>query len=379
MDSVRLYSLFCLSCALIWLTGCSKPAPEVEQPKIVMVAQAAQSHQKSHSYAGEVEARQQTALAFRVGGQITERYVDVGDRIKVGQVLARLDVKDADLQLNAARAQLEQTEAAQRNAQAELKRFQQLLPENAVSRSQFDAIENQYKATVSSLKQAQANYEVAQNQTRYNQLIANKNGVVTQRNIEVGQVIAAGQVAYQIAIDGEREVVIGVPEQVINNVRPQQQAWVSVWSAPEQRYDAFVREISPAADQTRTFSVKVALRDRHAPIQLGQSARVFFTTEQQNQLSLPLSSISAVNNKAYVWVLQPDNTLRQTWVTLGEYQRDQVPVLSGVEAEQWVVVGGIHLLREGQKIRPVDRDNRPVKVVAKAATAQASPSQHTVN
>lgn len=373
MDSVGLYRLFCLGCVFIWLQGCSKPIPQAEPDKIVMVAQAVSSQHKLSSYAGEVQAKQQTALAFRVGGQIIERYADVGDRVKVGQVLAKLDVKDADLQLNAAQAQLEQAQAAQRNAEAELKRFQQLLPDNAVSRSQFDAVENQYKATVSALKQAQANYEVAQNQTRYNQLFANKNGVVTQRNIEVGQVIAAGQVAYQIALDGEREVVIGVSEQAIQQLKPQQQAWVSLWSAPEQRYAAYIREIAPAADQSRTFSIKVAVRDQNVPIQIGQSARVFFNTEQPEQLNLPLSSVSAVDHQAYVWVLQPNDTLKRVWVTLGEYQRDHVPILSGVDTKQWVVVGGVHLLREGQKVRAVDRDNRPVKVLANLAPAQASP------
>ncbi len=112
------------------------------------------AHFEQKSYAGDVQARQQTALAFRVGGQITERYVDVGDQVRVGQVLAKLDVKDAQLQLNAAQAQLESARSAAQIAEDELKRFKQLLPVNAVSRSQYDAVENQYKAAQSNLKQA---------------------------------------------------------------------------------------------------------------------------------------------------------------------------------------------------------------------------------
>ncbi|MCP5774739.1 TolC family protein, partial [Klebsiella pneumoniae] len=105
-----------------------------------------------------------------------------------GQVLATLDVKDAQLQLNAARAQLESAQSASKIAQDELQRFKQLLPSNAVSRSQYDAIENQYKTAMSNLKQAQSNYDTAKNQTAYNQLIATRNGVITARNIETGQV-----------------------------------------------------------------------------------------------------------------------------------------------------------------------------------------------
>lgn len=346
----------------ITLLGCSKEQPSVEPIPYVMVEQPATSHLEQKSYAGDIQAKQQTALAFRVGGQIIERYVDVGDQVKVGQILAKLDVKDAQLQLNSARAQLESATSAAKLANDELKRFQQLLPINAVSRSQFDAVKNQYDSANAALKQAQSNYDVTANQTAYNQLLANKNGVITERNIEIGQVISAGQPAYQLALNGDREVVIGVPEQAISSIRVGQEAWVTLWSKPEDKFAAYVREISPAADQSRTFSVKVALKEGPSVIQLGQSARVFFNQEIQNALSVPLSSVSATENQAYVWVVKSDQTLKKVPVTLGTYGRDYVPVLSGLDVGQWVVVGGVHLLHEKQKIKPVDRENRAIIV-----------------
>ncbi len=350
----------------VTLWGCSKDVAETESVPFVMVTQPNSTHNEQKSYAGDVQARQQTALAFRVGGQIVERYVDVGDQVKVGQVLAKLDVQDAQLQLNAANAQLENAQSAVKNAEDELKRFKQLLPINAVSRSQYDAVDNQYKSALSALKQAQSNYEVSRNQTGYNQLLANKNGVITARNIEVGQVIAAGQAAYQVAIAGDRDVVIGVPEQAIAEIKVGQTAWITLWSKPEDKFAAYVREISPAADQSRTFSVKVALREGNAAIQLGQSARVFFNQLQQNVLSVPLSSVSANGQQAYVWVVKPDQSIHKVPVSLGAYGRDSVPVLSGLNATDYVVIGGVHLLREKQKIQPIDRDNRTVKIQAGA-------------
>ncbi|WP_407305230.1 efflux RND transporter periplasmic adaptor subunit [Acinetobacter sp.] len=346
----------------VTLLGCSTDATETEQVPFVMVTQPNTTHNEQKSYAGDVQARQQTALAFRVAGQIIERYVDVGDQVKVGQVLAKLDVKDAQLQLNVANAQLESAQSAAKNADDELKRFKQLLPMNAVSRSQYDAVDNQYKAALSNLKQAKSNYDVSRNQTGYNQLVANKNGVITARNIEVGQVVAAGQAAYQMAIAGDREVVIGVPEQAISEIKVGQSTWVTLWSKPEDKFAAYVREISPAADQSRTFSVKVALREGNSAIQLGQSARVFFNNTEHNVLSVPLSSVSANDQQAYVWVVKPDQTIRKVSVTLGAYGRDSVPVLSGLNANDYVVIGGVHLLREKQKIQPIDRDNRAVKI-----------------
>lgn len=346
----------------ITLWGCSKDTTEPESVPLVMVSQPNTTHLEQKSYAGEVQARQQTALSFRVGGQVTERLVDVGDQVKVGQVLARLDVQDAQLELNAAKAQLESAQAAEKNAQDELKRFKQLLPSNAVSRSQYDSVENQYKAALSSLKQAQADYNVTQNQTSYNQLIANKNGVITERNIEIGQVISAGQPAFQLAISGDREVVIGVPEQAIAQIKVGQDAIVTLWSKPDERFAAYVREISPAADQSRTFSVKVALSEGQNTIQLGQSARVFFSSTESNVLSVPLASVSAAGKNAYVWVVNTDNSIRKVPVSVGEYGRDSVTIRSGLQPKDYVVVGGVHLLREKQKIQPISRDNKTVKI-----------------
>ena len=354
----------------VMLLGCSKKTEETEAVPYVMVVQPATTLNEQQSYAGEVQARQATDLAFRVGGQITERFVNVGDQVKVGQVLAKLDVKDAQLQLNSAKAQLDSTQSAAKVAADELKRFQQLLPMHAVSQSQYDVVKNQYEAAIAAAKQAQANFNVSANQTGYNQLLANKNGVITKRNIEVGQVIAAGQAAYQLAIDGDREVVIGVPEQAVAKIQVGQQAWVTLWSKPEEKFAAYVREISPAADASRTFSAKVALKEGQGSIQMGQSARVFFNHQQHDVLMVPLSSVSANGQQAYVWVVNPNHSIRKVLVGLGAYGRDRVQVTQGLNAQDWVVVGGVHLLHEQQKIHPIDRENRAVQIQAAAKNTQ---------
>ena len=156
----------------------------------------------------------------------------------------------------------------------------------------------------------------------------------------------------------------GVPEQAISDIKVGQNAWITLWSKPQDKFAAYVREISPAADQSRTFSVKVALKEGQSVIQLGQSARVFFNQNIQNVLSIPLSSVSATNKQAYVWVVNSDQRIHKVAVTLGAYGRDSVPILSGLQAGQWVVVGGVHLLREKQKINPIDHENRAVKISA---------------
>lgn len=364
--------LSCLGLVLL-TTACQRQAPPPEAPRTVMVTHPVLNQASINSYAGEVRSREESILSFRVPGKISQRLVNVGDRVMVNQPLAMLDAMDANLNLNAAKAQLESARSAASTAKTELDRYQQLVGSNAVSRSQYDQIANQYKNAQSGLQQAQSSYEVALNQTDYSVLRANKSGVIVARQIEVGQVVAAGQAAYTLAIDGEREVLIGIPEQLISQFKERQAVKVSLWSDPNRLWPAYVREVSPAADASRTYAVRVSFEDRNAPVKIGQSARVFVSNPAApDQLQLPLSAISAEQSQSFVWVLDnKSSTLKRRLVSIGAYGRDSVPILSGLSREDWVVVGGVHILHEGQKVAPVDHDNRPV--VTAAASAKAAP------
>lgn len=348
------------------LAGCQKAEPPPAPLRAVMVAQPVSSTSQQSSYAGEVRARQEADLSFRVAGKVTQRLAEVGDRVRSGQALAVLDPTDANLQINAARAQLDSALSAERTAKDELERYRQLLPSNAISRSQFDQIDNQYKTARSNVQQAQANLNVVSNQASYATLRANKSGVVVSRSIETGQVVSAGQPVYRLALDGEREVLIGVPEQVIDQFKPRQPVQVALWSDPQQLLLAYVREIAPAADASRTFAVRVAFRNAAAPVRIGQSARVLVTnTVTEPALQVPLAALTAEQQpsgqQSYVLVVNPaSSTLVKKPVRIGAYGRDSVPVLAGLSPQDWVVIGGVHLLQPGQKVRAVNRDNQPV-------------------
>ena len=356
------------------LAGCQQKEAPAAPLRVVMVAQPATAELGRTSYSGEVRARQEADLSFRVAGKVTQRLVDVGSQVKKGQVLAVLDPTDANLQLNAAQAQLESSQSVERTAKTELERYRQLLPSNAISRSQFDQVENQYKTARSNVQQARANLDVVSNQAAYSTLRADKSGVVVTRHIEVGQVVNAGQPIYTIAIDGEREVVVGVPEQLVNQLQVRQPVQVSLWSNAEQLLPAYIREISPAADASRTFAVRVALSSGSTSVNIGQSARVFIRAPNSSQqLSVPLSAITAEQQHAYVLVFNPSNaTLIKKPVQIGAYGRDSVPVLDGLTARDWVVIGGVHLLQAGQKVRAVNRDNQPITRQAIAVTTNTA-------
>ncbi|QLF92671.1 efflux RND transporter periplasmic adaptor subunit [Pseudomonas sp. ABC1] len=350
-----------ISLLVLGLAACGEDAPRQSAVKPVMVVQPSVASEAQERYPGEVHARYEPELAFRIAGKVAERLVESGDRVSKDQPLARLDPQDVRLRLDAVRAQVAAAEANQRVARAEYERYRALLGRQLVSQSRYDSAENAYQAASAQLKQLSAELEVASNQVDYAVLRATRDGVIAERRIEVGQVLAAGQTAFVLAADGEREVAINLPEQALQRYRIGQSVEVELWSQPGTRFAGSIRELSPAADaQTRTYSARVAFDAPEVSAELGQSALVTIRNEALASLSIPLSALSAEQGRAYVWRVQPDSTLVRVEVRTGGYGETSVLVLDGLGAQDWVVLAGVQLLHEGQAVRPIDRDNRPV-------------------
>jgi len=365
---------------VIVLSACTGGQAPPETPRPVLVVQPGDGAQAAVSaYAGEVRARQESPLSFRVGGNLVRRLVDAGQAVKQGQVLAELDPGDQALQAQAAQAQLAAAEADLVRARGDRDRFATLVEQQMVSRSAYDAQLAAYRAAEGQARAARAQAAVAGNQADYTHLRAPRNGVIASRQAEAGQVVAAGQTIYTLAADGGREVAISLPESRFREFRIGQPVQIELWSAPGQYLPGTIREISPAADaQTRTYAARVELQgDAAGAVELGQSARVYVAGQgEAAALSIPLSAVQrAQDGKTALWVVDPASgevALRP--VELGRYGETRVPVLSGVTPHDWVVAGGGHLLREGQKVKPVDRENRPVEPpAAKQPLAGKSP------
>ncbi|TRX75542.1 efflux RND transporter periplasmic adaptor subunit [Pseudomonas mangiferae] len=348
------------------LVACSEPEPVTQAPRPVLVVHPQPAADAVESFSGEVRARFEPELAFRIGGKVARRLVEVGDRVKKDQPLAALDPQDVGLQLDASRAQLTAAEANLRLARAERERYRKLLDRQMISHSQYDTVENQYLAGEARLNQLRAEYNVAGNQAGYAVLRAPRDGVIASRNLEAGQVVAAGQTVFTLAVDGEREVSIAIPEHAVGRFRVGQAVVVELWSRPGQRFAAHLRELSPSADaQSRTFAARVAFGDGGIGAEPGQSARVFLQAEGDGVLSVPLSALAAEKGEPYVWVVQADATLHRAPVRVGAYGEERVPVLDGLKPDDWIVAAGVQVLREAQAVRPVDRDNRAVQLAAK--------------
>ncbi|MGO4308394.1 efflux RND transporter periplasmic adaptor subunit [Pseudomonas sp. KB_15] len=348
------------------LSACGHEEAPPVSVRPAMVVQPEPSAQSMESYPGEVRARYEPDLAFRIGGKVSRRLVEEGQRVKADQPLAELDPQDVRLQLEATRAQVAAAEANLNLVRSERDRYKTLMERQLVSRSQYDNAENLYRSGEARLKQIKAEFNVSNNQASYAVLRAPQDGVVAKRLVEVGQVVAAGQTVFTLATDGEREVLISLPEQNFGRFKVGEPVTVELWTQPDQRFAGRIRELSPSADpKSRTFAARIAFNTGNVPVELGQSARVFVQAADVVPLSVPLSALTAENGVTYVWVVSANNTLKRTPVRVGAFGEKTVPVLEGLNASDWVVAAGVHVLLEGQQVRPVDRSNRVVNLADK--------------
>ena len=351
-------------------TGCRAPEPAPASAPTVLVEAVGQG-QGEQAFAGEVRARQESTLAFQVGGRLVKRHVDAGDRVRAGQVLAELDVSDYALQTQAASAQLAAAEAERKRAGDDLARYRALAEQQLVSQSALAAQQTAFDAAQAQVRAAQAQRDVTANQAAYAQLRAPADGVIASRQAEAGQVLAAGQPVLVMAADSGREVLIALPESSIGDYAVGQAASVELWNAPGQRLTGSIREIAAAADaQTRTYAARVAI-DAADAVTLGQSARVHLAVVGA-PLSVPLGAVQGQlgSADAAVFTLDPASmTLKRVPVSVARWGQQRAELSAGLSAGQWVVAAGGHLLADGQQVRAVDRDNRPLSVPAASATA----------
>lgn len=346
------------------LAACSAPAPDAPPPPAVLVRTLDGSGAPAAAaiYTGEVRARIEAELAFRIGGKLLERRVDVGAQLASGAVLAVLDDEDARLAAGAARAAVAGAEAELALARSELERARELQRRAFISAAALDARRSAAQAAEARLRQAEAQAAAAANQIDYTRLRADAAGVVTAVLAEPGQVVAAGQPVLRLARPGAREVLIHVPEGRARGLAPGAPALVRPWATPERHYAAQVRELAPAADAaTRSYAVRVAVADADDALPLGATATVAFAGAADAGVLLPLPAVTREGEAARVWVVGEDATVRPLAVTVGAWREDGAVVVAGLPQRARVVVAGVHKLIAGMAVRAVE-EGAPVRL-----------------
>lgn len=350
------------------LLACAKPPEKVEDIRPVRVIVAHSSNADVNAeFPGQVQARIESQLGFRVAGKIIARKVDVGALVKKGQVLMQLDPQDLQLSQAQAGASLRAYETNRDLANADLKRYQDLRDKNFVSQTVLDSKVTAYKAAQANVEAAQALLRGQSNQTGYGTLVADVDGVVTAVDAEVGQVVAAGTPVVKVAKSGEKEVLIGLPEDKVEALRKLGDVQVRLWSAPGVVIPAKIREISPSADPaTRTYAVKVAIPDSATQAQLGMTALVrFSSTMAAAMVKVPLTALFYDQQKSSVWLVE-NGVVRLVPVQVGNASGNDILLSGGVSDGQRVVTAGVNMLRAGQKVTILGEEI-PVAVAAPAA------------
>lgn len=353
-------SLLIVAWALL-LVACSKPEPAPEPiraVKLMAVADSAVGAQQE--YAGDVRARVESRLGFRVGGKLVQRPAELGQRVQAGQLLAQLDATDLALGSQAAQAQVSAAQTQRDLAAADLKRYQELKAQGFISQAEVDRRQAALDAAEASLRQARAQGAVQGNQAGYARLLADAAGVVVGVEAEVGQVVAAGTPVVRLARDGARDVVFNVPEDRLASVKSGATAQVRLWSASQggpaaAPLSGTVREVAASADPlTRTYQVKLSL-PQDANIPLGATAYVSLASSATGAraIKLPTSAVlrATGGNGSAVWVFDPaSSTVQPRTVQLAGADGNDMLVVSGLQPGEEVVAAGVHLLSAGQKV-----------------------------
>ncbi len=367
-----------LAAAAMALSGCSREAEVAAQPRPVKAVRiAADGDAAPLTFSGEVRSRYETKLAFRVAGKVLTRHIDVGDRVRKGQVLARLDPNDYQL---AARALAAQRSAAQKDrnfAKDYLELYRELLERKFISRAEFDRRETLFAIANDRLTALEAQLKQAEDQVAYATLTADRAGAVTALFIEAGQVVTAGLPIVALAQLDKKEAVISVPEHELANIRSAQEASVILWAAPDKPLTAAVREVAPSADaSSRTYSVRVSLNDAPAWVQLGMTANVSFKRNAVSGATIPLPALfqpqGRPDEKPRVWVVnETTHTVSSVPVSLGEMVNQERVVVEGLDRGKLIVVAGVSRLREGQSIRLIE-EAKPLTTVTRGDTVLAT-------
>jgi len=365
----RLVSAIAICALPVALTACGAEAQSDPRTEATLVRAAVvqQATSASRSFTGTVAARVQSDLGFRVSGKVLERLVDMGQAVKRGQPLMRIDPVDLKL---AAHAQKEAVAAARARAQQAADdevRYRNLLGTGAVSASAYDQVKAAADAAKAQLNATEAQAEVAGNATRYAELVADADGVVMETLAEPGQVVSAGQVVVRLARAGAREAVIQLPETLRPEVGSTAQA--ILFGNGGVAVPTRLRQLSNAADRlSRTFEARYVLEGQLARAPLGSTVTIRIAGEQsQDGLEVPIASLFDMGKGPGVWVIDGEPA-KVSWrpVAIHELDDDGARVSGALKQGDRVVALGAHLLRDGEPVRVVGE-------VAAAATAGGSP------
>jgi membrane fusion protein, multidrug efflux system len=336
------------------VAGCDKASPPVSEARPVRTVTVQHGAEgEIVSLTGQVRAKDQASLAFRLDGRMIERPVHIGDVLKPGQVVARLDPQIQDNALRSAEANFASLEATLTQARLTFGRQQQLIKDGWTTRANFDEVQQKLLSAEAQVDAAQAQVRTAREQQSYTVLSVDSPVDVTATGAEPGEVVHAGQMIVQVARQAGRDAVFDVPEQLIRNNPPDTQVDIALTNDPQVKATGRVCEVSPQADSgTRTFQVKVGIIDPPAAMKLGDTVVGRIRLTAPPGVEVPAGALTETNGRPAVWLVDAQNhTVSLHNVEVLRYDPATVVISRGLETGEIVVTAGVQTLRPGQKVR----------------------------
>lgn len=351
----------------VTLAACSKkevaaPAP---RPVVAVAVHADGSAMQSASLPGEVQARYSTPLSFRVAGKILERRVRLGDVLKNGQIVARLDPADAQKNAASAEAQLSAAQHGLVFAKQQFDRDQAQAKENLIAPAQLEQTTNAYASALAQRDQAAQQAALAKDQLQYTTLTADHAGVITAEQADTGQNVSAGQAVYNLAWSGDVDAVCDVPESALASLSVGQTASVTLAALPGRKFTARVRELSPAADpQSRTYRAKLTLENPGPDVRLGMTADIELaappsTGASSGVFTVPATALFHDGTQPAVWIVRAtdksdgNGTLELRRVSVTRYNERTIVIGGGLKEGERVVLQGVHTVTAGEKVHVI--------------------------
>jgi RND family efflux transporter MFP subunit len=336
------------------LIGCDDKPKQVEAVRSVRtVVVERRDLVETLSEVGEIQARYETDLGFRIGGKVIARPVDVGTQVTAGTLLASLDDQPKQNQLRSAQAAVTAAEAEVTRTEAEEARAKVLIQQGFATKEHYDTALRDLQTSQAQLDSMRAQLKLAEDGVSYTELRAETDGIVSAVYIDAGQVVTAGQKVMRLAQPGEREAVFNVPDTVFDKVPRDVSVEVSLVSNPAIKARGSPRYVSPEADPTtRSFLVRISLPDAPPEMRLGSTVEGRVALPTRDVVELPGAALFEDAGKPAVWLFDAaSGTVRLTAVTVLRYDSSRVVISDGLQNGDVVVTAGVHLLRPGERVR----------------------------
>jgi RND family efflux transporter MFP subunit len=302
---------------------------------------------------GEIRARYESDLGFRIDGKIVERPVDIGSAVKNGDVLARIDPQPRQQDLQSARADAAAAQATLTKDQAAEARQATLLKDGFATRANYDVALASLQTAQSQVESTAARLRQAEDNLGYTQLRADADGVIATVSANIGQVVSAGQAVVRLAQPGEREAVFNVSDATLSSSPRNPPVTVLLANNPAISVVGTVRYVSPQADATtRTYEVRISLPDAPPEMRLGSTVTGSVSLDTAGLVELPSSALFEQDGKPGVWVVDPKaRTVAVKPISIARYTGDKIVLNGGLQKGDVVVTAGVQKLIPGQKVR----------------------------